>query len=214
VRIVHDSRTDKPRGYAFLEYLSSRDLKSAFKSGDGLKVAGRRVVADVERGRLVPGWKPRRLGGGLGAVRSGGRPVILSGRAPAANYGPPLPHFAGEEAGARDEPRRRSRERSREPRRRERSRSRERDRDRRDEPRRERRRSRSRSRERREEPSRRSRERRRSRSRSPRDRRDRERDRERGGREREGGHKRSADEVGGVKRRRDEPVEEGELVEP
>jgi len=62
-----------PRGYAFLEFQSSRDMRSAFKGGDGLKLGGRRCVADCERARLVPGWRPRRLGGGLGATRAGGR---------------------------------------------------------------------------------------------------------------------------------------------
>lgn len=32
---------------------------------------GRRILVDVERGRTVKGWKPRRLGGGLGNVRNG-----------------------------------------------------------------------------------------------------------------------------------------------
>ena len=32
----------------------------------------RRVLVDVERGRTVPNWRPRRLGGGLGSSRMGG----------------------------------------------------------------------------------------------------------------------------------------------
>ena len=42
---------------------------AAYKSADGLKIDGRRVMVDVERGRTVQGWKPRRLGGGLGKTR-------------------------------------------------------------------------------------------------------------------------------------------------
>lgn len=34
----------------------------AYKYGDGKKIDGRRVVVDVERGRTVKSWKPRRLG--------------------------------------------------------------------------------------------------------------------------------------------------------
>jgi U1 small nuclear ribonucleoprotein len=30
------------------------------------------VLVDVERGRTVPNWRPRRLGGGLGSSRIGG----------------------------------------------------------------------------------------------------------------------------------------------
>ena len=40
------------------------------------------VVVDVERGRTVPGWLPRRLGGGIGDTRKGGKDVnlVYSGR--------------------------------------------------------------------------------------------------------------------------------------
>lgn len=37
-----------------------------------MKIDGRRIVVDVERGRTVTGWKPRRFGGGLGGTRIGG----------------------------------------------------------------------------------------------------------------------------------------------
>lgn len=66
VRIVHDKTTGKPRGYAFIEFEHKSDMKEAYKRGDGLKIEGRRCIVDIERGRTVPGWKPRRLGGGKG----------------------------------------------------------------------------------------------------------------------------------------------------
>jgi U1 small nuclear ribonucleoprotein 70kDa len=31
-----------------------------------MQILGKRILVDVERGRTVRGWKPRRLGGGLG----------------------------------------------------------------------------------------------------------------------------------------------------
>jgi U1 small nuclear ribonucleoprotein len=37
--------------------------------GDGRKIDGKRVLVDVERGRTVPNWRPRKLGGGLGSSR-------------------------------------------------------------------------------------------------------------------------------------------------
>lgn len=43
---------------------------AAYKHGDGRKIEGRRVLVDVERGRTVKGWLPRRLGGGLGDTRT------------------------------------------------------------------------------------------------------------------------------------------------
>lgn len=39
---------------------------AAYKESDGLQIMGKRILVDVERGRTVRGWKPRRLGGGLG----------------------------------------------------------------------------------------------------------------------------------------------------
>lgn len=46
----------KVRGYAFVEYEHKADMKDAYKNADGLKVEGRRIVVDVERGRTVDGW--------------------------------------------------------------------------------------------------------------------------------------------------------------
>ncbi|KAF9620343.1 hypothetical protein IFM89_011078 [Coptis chinensis] len=84
VRMVTDKSTNKPRGYAFIEYAHTRDMKSAYKQGDGRKLNDRRVLVDVERGRTVPNWRPRRLGGGLGSTRIGGDEVNMkySGREP------------------------------------------------------------------------------------------------------------------------------------
>jgi len=70
VRMIYDHK-GKPRGYAFIEYEHERDLKNSYKQGDGKKIDGRRVMVDVERGRTVEGWLPRRLGGGRGPGRQG-----------------------------------------------------------------------------------------------------------------------------------------------
>ncbi|KAL6012340.1 U1 small nuclear ribonucleoprotein [Asimina triloba] len=72
VRLITDKATNKPRGYAFIEYMHTRDMKTAYKQADGRKLDNRRVLVDVERGRTVPNWRPRRLGGGLGSTRVGG----------------------------------------------------------------------------------------------------------------------------------------------
>nr|GMC94965.1 U1 small nuclear ribonucleoprotein 70 kDa [Ipomoea batatas] len=71
VRLVTDKTNNKPRGYAFIEYVHTRDMKAAYKQADGKKIDNRRVLVDVERGRTVPNWRPRRLGGGLGTTRVG-----------------------------------------------------------------------------------------------------------------------------------------------
>lgn len=72
IKLVSDKFSVKPRGYAFIEYEHERDMHSAYKHADGKKIDGRRVLVDVERGRTVKGWRPRRLGGGLGGTRKGG----------------------------------------------------------------------------------------------------------------------------------------------
>lgn len=46
----------KPRGYAFIEYESKKDMKEAYKAADGRKLEGKRVLVDVERGRTVENW--------------------------------------------------------------------------------------------------------------------------------------------------------------
>lgn len=66
IRLVHDKNSGKPRGYAFIEYEHKNDMKQAYKMADGRKIEGKRVLVDVERGRTVPNWRPRRLGGGKG----------------------------------------------------------------------------------------------------------------------------------------------------
>jgi U1 small nuclear ribonucleoprotein len=69
VTLVYDTQTQKPRGYGFVEFEHERDMKTAYKHADGRKIDGRRVLVDVERGRTVKDWKPRRLGHGLGSSR-------------------------------------------------------------------------------------------------------------------------------------------------
>ncbi|KAK4346827.1 hypothetical protein RND71_033166 [Anisodus tanguticus] len=107
VRLVMDKINNKPRGYAFIEYVHTRDMKAAYKQADGKKIDNRRVLVDVERGRTVPNWRPRRLGGGLGTTRVGNedvnREVVQPGRAASRS----------EEPRARDD-RDRDREKSRE----------------------------------------------------------------------------------------------------
>ncbi|XP_015065828.1 U1 small nuclear ribonucleoprotein 70 kDa isoform X1 [Solanum pennellii] len=108
VRLVMDKTNNKPRGYAFIEYVHTRDMKAAYKQADGKKIDNRRVLVDVERGRTVPNWRPRRLGGGLGTTRVGNedatREVVQPGRAASRS----------EEPRARDDRDSRDREKSRE----------------------------------------------------------------------------------------------------
>lgn len=62
------SKEGKSRGYGFIEFASGRDMKDAYRKANKLDVDGRQILTDVERGRTVKDWKPRRLGGGLGGA--------------------------------------------------------------------------------------------------------------------------------------------------
>ena len=59
----------KSRGYAFIEFEQEEDMKRAYRGADSMRIEGRPIVVDVERGHTVPNWLPRRFGGGLGGTR-------------------------------------------------------------------------------------------------------------------------------------------------
>ena len=71
LKIVTDKLTGRSRGYAFVEYEHDEDMKRAFRAADGMRIEGRAIVVDVERGHTVPNWLPRKFGGGLGGTRRG-----------------------------------------------------------------------------------------------------------------------------------------------
>lgn len=77
IKIIKD-KEGKSRGYAFVEYEREEDMKRAYRAADGMRIEGREIVCDVERGHTVPSWLPRRLGGGLGGTRLGGRDVNVT----------------------------------------------------------------------------------------------------------------------------------------
>jgi len=82
IKLVRNKKGNS-RGYAFIVFDRERDMKGSFvhsfsryrlmssvlvayKEGEHMQILGKRILVDVERGRTVRGWKPRRLGGGLG----------------------------------------------------------------------------------------------------------------------------------------------------
>jgi U1 small nuclear ribonucleoprotein len=89
------------KGYAFVEFDRESGLKLAYKEAASLKLDGRRLIVDVERGRTVKGWKPKKLGGGLGKIRSGQPPKqrsLNSSRGVSSYSGPP-PSYSGGSSG-------------------------------------------------------------------------------------------------------------------
>lgn len=91
VKLVRDTNTTageaaaaKSKGYAFIEYSSSREMKDAYRDADGVKILNRKCCVDVERGRTLKDWKPMRVGGGRGGES---RRPKMSKKARKANLG-------------------------------------------------------------------------------------------------------------------------------
>ncbi|XP_049848158.1 U1 small nuclear ribonucleoprotein 70 kDa-like [Schistocerca gregaria] len=61
VHMVYDLE-GKPRGYAFVEMVHEGDLRVAYDTMNGRKILDRNIFVDVERGRTVTNWRPRRFG--------------------------------------------------------------------------------------------------------------------------------------------------------
>ncbi|KAK8219978.1 hypothetical protein M8818_000394 [Zalaria obscura] len=98
IRLVTDTTAETPdlkkkhRGYAFIVFERDQDMKAAYKDSDGIRIKDRRIVVDVERGRTVKEWRPRRFGGGLGGR---GYTKVAPPR-PMGGLGPPAgPGFGG-----------------------------------------------------------------------------------------------------------------------
>lgn len=73
MRLVRDIVTGASRGYAFVEYETDREMRRAYEDAHHSIVDGSEVIVDYCRQQLMPGWIPRRLGGGLGGKKESGQ---------------------------------------------------------------------------------------------------------------------------------------------
>eukprot|EP00898_Chlorokybus_atmophyticus_P001418 jgi/Chlat1/2277/Chrsp17S02579 len=73
VNLVRDIVTGASRGYSFVEFEHKADMLDAYRSVEAKWVDGRRVLVDYSRAQLMPGWLPRRFGGGLGGRKESGQ---------------------------------------------------------------------------------------------------------------------------------------------
>lgn len=82
IKIIRDINSNKSRGYGFIVFEKDLDAKNCVRelAATGIKLPGtsRTILVDMERGRLIRNWKPRRLGGGLGG-RNYSKPEVISG---------------------------------------------------------------------------------------------------------------------------------------
>ena len=73
LRLVTDLVTGFSKGYAFIEYEDKYDAITAWNRGHKALIDGKEVVVEYELERVLPGWKPRRLGGGFGGRKGSGQ---------------------------------------------------------------------------------------------------------------------------------------------
>ncbi|XP_042057075.1 U11/U12 small nuclear ribonucleoprotein 35 kDa protein-like [Salvia splendens] len=73
LRLVRDIVTGASRGYAFVEFETEKDMRRAYKDAHHTYIDGSEIIVDYNRQQLMPGWIPRRLGGGLGGKKESGQ---------------------------------------------------------------------------------------------------------------------------------------------
>lgn len=73
LRLVRDIVTGHSRGYAFVEYETPREAHRAISMCNKTLIDSTEIFVDMECERVLPGWKPRRLGGGIGGKKESGQ---------------------------------------------------------------------------------------------------------------------------------------------
>ncbi|KAE8697682.1 U11/U12 small nuclear ribonucleoprotein 35 kDa protein [Hibiscus syriacus] len=73
LRLVRHIVTGASRGYAFVEFESEREMRRAYLDAHHSIVDDAEILVDYNRQQLMPGWIPRRLGGGLGGRKESGQ---------------------------------------------------------------------------------------------------------------------------------------------
>lgn len=72
-RLVRDIVTGFSRGYAFIEFKHKSDMSKAYHDSSKTTIDGRELIVEYELERKLKGWRPRRLGGGLGGFKESGQ---------------------------------------------------------------------------------------------------------------------------------------------
>lgn len=69
LRLVRHIVTGASCGYAFVEFETEKEMYMAYEGAHLSKLDGASILVDYNRQQLMPGWIPRRLGGGLGGKK-------------------------------------------------------------------------------------------------------------------------------------------------
>lgn len=73
LRLVRHIVTGASQGYAFVEFESEREMQRAYEKAHHSVIDDSEIIVDYNRQQLMPGWIPRRLGGGLGGKKESGQ---------------------------------------------------------------------------------------------------------------------------------------------
>ncbi|XP_022767853.1 U11/U12 small nuclear ribonucleoprotein 35 kDa protein [Durio zibethinus] len=73
LRLIRHIVTGASRGYAFVEFDTKREMRRAYQDAHHSIIDGAEIIVDYNRQLLMPGWIPRRLGGGLGGKKESGQ---------------------------------------------------------------------------------------------------------------------------------------------
>lgn len=73
VRLIRDIVTGLSKCYAFVEFKHRQDARDAHTEMNQVTIDNCKILVDFEHGRVMPGWKPRRLGGGFGGKKESGQ---------------------------------------------------------------------------------------------------------------------------------------------
>lgn len=71
--MVRDIITGCSKRYAFVEYYYDEDFSSAFFGAHRMRLDDAQILVDFMREQTVPGWVPRRFGGGVGGKKPSGQ---------------------------------------------------------------------------------------------------------------------------------------------
>lgn len=72
-KLIRDIVTGMSKGYGFIDYVSKNDAINAYEDMMGVHFKGKPILVDWKISNTLPGWIPRRLGGGWGGKKESGQ---------------------------------------------------------------------------------------------------------------------------------------------